>query len=96
VFFLFTALPEDYVEAFCTSAPYRAVVPCDSTAFLLLYLLLVCVALHYSLAAVRANFLWSSRRQFYHIMAALRTCVADADIIFFPVVSFFFLFLFLA
>jgi len=29
---IFTALPEDYVQAFYTSAPHRAVVPCDSTA----------------------------------------------------------------
>ena len=36
VFFLFTALPEDYVQAFCTSALHRAVVPCDdNTTFLL-------------------------------------------------------------
>ena len=26
---------EDYVQAFCTSVPHRAVVPCDITAFLL-------------------------------------------------------------
>ena len=31
--FLFTAWPEDYEQAFCTSVPHRAVVPCDSTAF---------------------------------------------------------------
>jgi len=35
VLFLFTALPEDKVQAFCTRAPHRAVLPCDSTAFLL-------------------------------------------------------------
>jgi len=34
VLFLFTALPEDYVQAFCTSAVHRSAVPCDSTAFL--------------------------------------------------------------
>ena len=33
--FLFTALPEDWVQAFCTtSVPHRVVVSCDSTAFL--------------------------------------------------------------
>jgi len=37
VFFLFTALPKDKVQSFCTSALHRAVVPCDSTAFLFLY-----------------------------------------------------------
>jgi len=37
VFFLFTVLPDDYMQAFCTSAPHRAVVPCDSTAFLIIY-----------------------------------------------------------
>ena len=33
--FLFTALPEDYMQAFYTSklTPHRAVVPCDSKAF---------------------------------------------------------------
>jgi len=31
----FTVLPEDQVQAFCTSALYRAVVPCNSTSFLL-------------------------------------------------------------
>jgi len=34
VLFLFTALPEDQVQAFCTSARHRTVIPCDSTAFL--------------------------------------------------------------
>ena len=29
-----TALPEDQLEAFCTSVPHHAVVPCDGTAFL--------------------------------------------------------------
>jgi len=33
VFFLFTALPEDYVQAFCTGVLHHAVVRCDSTAF---------------------------------------------------------------
>ena len=37
MFFLFTALTVDQVQAFCTSAPHRAVVPCDSTAFLILF-----------------------------------------------------------
>jgi len=38
VFFLFTALPQDYVQAFCTCVLHRAVVPCDSTAFLYFFL----------------------------------------------------------
>jgi len=37
VFFLFTALPVDQVQAVCTSAPHQAVVPCDSTAFLFFF-----------------------------------------------------------
>jgi len=36
-FFLFTALPGDQAQAFCISALHCAVVPCDSTAFLLRY-----------------------------------------------------------
>ena len=35
--FLFTALPVDQVQAFCTSAPPHEVVPCDSRAFLCLF-----------------------------------------------------------
>jgi len=37
VLFLFTVLPEDWVQAFCTSAPHRAVVPCDSTSTAFLF-----------------------------------------------------------
>jgi len=36
VLLLFTALPGDYVQAFCTSVPHRMVVPRDSMAFLLI------------------------------------------------------------
>ena len=35
--FQFTALPDDWVHTFCTSAPHLAVVPCDSTASLFRY-----------------------------------------------------------
>ena len=38
MFFLFTVLPVDQAQAFCsTSAPHRTVVPCDSMAFSFLF-----------------------------------------------------------
>ena len=37
MFFLFTALPVDQMQAFCTSAPHRVVVLCNSTAFLFVF-----------------------------------------------------------